>query len=106
MRYRTYHPLFILLFLIGCLGPRQSTTTSAVSADQGKSEIQSKKASLASDSDVNLGYRRINQPDPVDLMDAAIFQLDNGLTVYLTENHEEPRFYAEVAVRVGAKNDP
>ena len=106
MRYRTYHPLFILLFLIGCLGPRQSTTTSAVSADQGKSEIQSKKASLASDSDVNLGYRRINQPDPVDLMDVSIFQLDNGLTVYLTENHEEPRFYAEVAVRVGAKNDP
>ena len=106
MRYRTYHPLFILLFLIGCLGPRQSTTTSAVSADQVKSEIQSKKASLASDSDVNLGYRRINQPDPVDLMDVAIIQLDNGLTVYLTENHEEPRFYAEVAVRVGAKNDP
>jgi len=106
MRYRIYYFPFIFLFLVGCFGSRQSTTTPIVSIDQVKSEIQSKKASLVSGSDVNLGYRRINQPDPFDLMDVAIFQLDNGLTVYLTENNEEPRFYAEVVVRVGSKNDP
>ena len=37
---------------------------------------------------------------------AHIYQLDNGLTVYLTENTEEPRFYAEIAVRAGSKHDP
>lgn len=106
MRYRIYYLPFIFSFLVGCFGSRQSTTTSTVSIDQVKSETQSKKASRVSGSDVSLGYRRINQPDPFDLMDVAIFQLDNGLTVYLTENNEEPRFYAEVVVRVGSKNDP
>ncbi len=52
------------------------------------------------------GYRRINQPNENDPLDAAIFELDNGLKVYLTENHEEPRFYAEIAVRAGSKHDP
>ncbi|MBI1924770.1 insulinase family protein, partial [Candidatus Poribacteria bacterium] len=52
------------------------------------------------------GYKRINAPNPADGMSVQIYQLDNGLTVYLTENHEEPRFYAEVAVRAGSKHDP
>ncbi|MEX0618608.1 MAG: insulinase family protein [Pseudohongiellaceae bacterium] len=52
------------------------------------------------------GYRRINTPDPNDPLDTHIFELDNGLQVYLTENHEEPRFYAEIAVRAGSKHDP
>ncbi len=52
------------------------------------------------------GYRRINEPNPDDPLDAAIYELDNGLRVYLTENHEEPRFYAEIAVRAGSKHDP
>ena len=52
------------------------------------------------------GYRRINAPNPNDPMAVQIFQLDNGLTVYLTENHETPRFYAEIAVRAGSKHDP
>ena len=52
------------------------------------------------------GYRRINDPNPADLMSAQIYQLDNGLTVYLTENREEPRFYAEISVRTGSKHDP
>ena len=45
------------------------------------------------------GYRRINTPNPDDPLAAHIYELDNGLQVYLTENHEEPRFYAEIAVR-------
>jgi predicted Zn-dependent peptidase len=32
--------------------------------------------------------------------------LDNGLTVYLSPNSEEPRFYAEIVTRAGSKHDP
>ena len=32
--------------------------------------------------------------------------LDNGLTVYLSPNNEEPRFYAEIITRAGSKHDP
>jgi len=52
------------------------------------------------------GFRRVNSPNPKDPLDAHIFELDNGLQVFLTENHEEPRFYAEIAVRAGSKHDP
>ena len=52
------------------------------------------------------GYQRINQPNPADPMAVEIYRLDNGLTVYLTENHESPRFEAQIAVRAGSKNDP
>lgn len=53
-----------------------------------------------------LGYRRLNTPNENDPLNAAIYELDNGLQVYLTENHEEPRFYAEIAVRAGSLHDP
>ncbi len=56
--------------------------------------------------DAGPGYTRINAPNPLDQMDTHIYRLDNGLLVYLTENHEEPRFYAEIAVRAGSKHDP
>ncbi|MFK7865116.1 MAG: M16 family metallopeptidase [Pseudohongiellaceae bacterium] len=55
---------------------------------------------------VNLGYRRVNSDNENDPLNAAIFELDNGLQVYLTENHEEPRFYTEIAVRAGSLHDP
>ena len=32
--------------------------------------------------------------------------LKNGLTVYLSPNNEEPRFYAEIITRAGSKHDP
>ncbi len=32
--------------------------------------------------------------------------LENGLTIYLSPNHEEPRFYAEIITRAGSKHDP
>lgn len=51
-------------------------------------------------------YTRINAPNPNDAMDVHIYQLDNGLTVYLSENHETPRFYAQISVRAGSKHDP
>ena len=39
-------------------------------------------------------------------MKARIYTLDNGLTVYLSENHEKPEIQTFIAVRVGAQNDP
>jgi predicted Zn-dependent peptidase len=51
-------------------------------------------------------FTRVNAPNPDDPMDVHIYKLDNGLTVYLTENREEPRFYSEIVVRAGSKHDP
>lgn len=51
-------------------------------------------------------YELVQAPLPDDPMKTHIFQLENGLKVYLTENHETPRFYAEIAVRAGSKMDP
>lgn len=39
-------------------------------------------------------------------MQVHIYQLDNGLTVYLTQNHEAPTFRSEITVRAGSKDDP
>jgi len=52
------------------------------------------------------GYRLVQAPLPEDPMQMHIYQLDNGLTVYLTENHETPTFRSEITVRAGSKNDP
>ncbi len=51
-------------------------------------------------------YERISPVLSQDPLATSIFRLENGLTVYITENHEMPRFYAEIAVRAGSKNDP
>ena len=51
-------------------------------------------------------YTLVHKPDKKDPMAVHVYRLDNGLSVYLTENHEEPRFYAEIAVRAGSKHDP
>ena len=56
--------------------------------------------------DTMAGYTRINKDNPNDPMATQIYLLDNGLTVYLTENHEKPRIYTEIAVRAGSNNDP
>lgn len=52
------------------------------------------------------GYTRLHQPAADEAMQTHIFELDNGLRVYLSENPEEPRFYSEIAVRAGSKHDP
>src|SRR2546428_9266877 len=52
------------------------------------------------------GFKRINQPNQKDPMAVQIYELDNGLKVYLTENHETPRFEAQIGVRAGSKHDP
>lgn len=52
------------------------------------------------------GYALVAAPAEIDPAAVSIYQLDNGLTVYLTENHDAPRFYSEIVVRAGHKNDP
>ena len=100
----------LLSFLSPALASRQFARSLAASAmalllvacgestEQG--DMSSQEASPAA------GYTRIDARDPNDPLKASIFELDNGLKVYLTENHEEPRFYAEIAVRAGSKHDP
>lgn len=51
-------------------------------------------------------YKLVERPHPADPMAVHTYRLDNGLTVFLTENHEEPRFHAEIAIRSGSKHDP
>jgi len=51
-------------------------------------------------------YKLIQGPAADDPMRTSIYQLENGLTVYLTVNREEPRFYAETTIRAGSVNDP
>lgn len=41
-----------------------------------------------------------------DPMQARIYTLDNGLTVYLTQNKEKPEIQTFIAVRAGSQNDP
>ncbi|MBQ9340144.1 MAG: insulinase family protein [Paludibacteraceae bacterium] len=41
-----------------------------------------------------------------DPLKARIYTLDNGLTVYLTQNKEKPEIQTYVAVRAGSQNDP
>lgn len=43
---------------------------------------------------------------PGDPMQARIYTLDNGLTVYLTQNKEKPEILTYIVVRAGAQNDP
>ena len=41
-----------------------------------------------------------------DPLETKIYTLDNGLKVYMSINKEEPRIQANIAVKVGGKNDP
>ena len=51
---------------------------------------------LASALPLSGAYKLIRGPLPGDPMKAHIYELDNGLRVYLSENREEPKFFAEV----------
>ena len=55
------------------------------------------------------GHDPSTKEDPVlaaDPMKTHIYTLKNGLKVYLTVNHDEPRIQTYVAVRTGSRNDP
>jgi predicted Zn-dependent peptidase len=46
------------------------------------------------------------KPSGANSMEVVQKTLDNGLTIYLSPNQEEPRFYAEIITRAGSKHDP
>jgi len=46
-----------------------------------------------------------SDPEPVDFPEAATFMLDNGLTVYVVENHEVPVVSSTLVVRAGSMDD-
>lgn len=48
----------------------------------------------------------LDVPLPTDTMQTTIHRLPNGLTIYLSPNHEQPRIAAQIAVRAGSKMDP
>ena len=52
------------------------------------------------------GHELVSAASPDDPMGVWIYKLDNGLTVYLSVNEETPRFYSEIVVRAGHKQDP
>jgi Insulinase (Peptidase family M16) len=41
-----------------------------------------------------------------DAMGVTIHRLDNGLTVYISTDREQPRISAQIAVRAGSRHDP
>ncbi len=43
---------------------------------------------------------------PGDSLHTRIYTLGNGLTVFMSPYHDEPRIYTSIAVRAGSKNDP
>ncbi len=43
---------------------------------------------------------------PNDPMQVRIYKLENGLTVYLSQNKDQPRIQTNIVVRAGSKNDP
>jgi predicted Zn-dependent peptidase len=72
----------------------------------GEQQTPAATATVADTPAVAAGYHRVSPVNEADPLATSIFELDNGLKVYLTENHEEPSFYAEIAVRAGSKHDP
>lgn len=55
------------------------------------------------------GHDSSTKEEPVladDPLATHIYTLKNGLKVYLTVNHDEPRIQTYVAVRTGSRNDP
>jgi predicted Zn-dependent peptidase len=65
---------------------------------------------LMTSCDLNLktdnAYKSVSSTDSNASMQVHTYKLDNGLTVYISPNHEEPRFYAEIITRAGSKHDP
>jgi predicted Zn-dependent peptidase len=83
--------LVMAMLVLSACGPDQSSQNSLAGFDTASGES---------------AYTRIYPPNPSDPLNAHIYELDNGLRIYLTRNPEEPRFYAEIAVRAGSKHDP
>ncbi|OFE12527.1 hypothetical protein PHACT_04745 [Pseudohongiella acticola] len=97
---RPYTGFFVASLMLAACSP------DATSPDSALPETTSSENSATGQPQPSSGYTRVYPPNADDALDAHIYELDNGLRVYLTQNTEEPRFYAEIAVRAGSKQDP
>nr|WP_210517008.1 M16 family metallopeptidase [Hymenobacter terricola] len=92
--------LFPALAVLGvatqCQSSKPVTTATAVSA----AVPASAPAALAAPKE----YRYESVPG--DPLQARVYHLDNGLTVYLSDYKDAPRIQTYLAVRAGSKNDP
>lgn len=55
---------------------------------------------------VTANYLNVQSQDSDNQMKVTEYQLENGLTVMLTENHDSPKVFGSIAVKAGGKNDP
>lgn len=61
---------------------------------------------MAYGGDAEPEYILVKGPVAGDPLQTHRYRLSNGLEVFLSVNRETPRFFAEIAVRAGSKNDP
>jgi predicted Zn-dependent peptidase len=48
----------------------------------------------------------VSEPLPGDELGVTVHRLDNGMTVYISTDRQQPRFTAWIVVRTGSRNDP
>ncbi len=87
--------LFLVLTVTPDLSGQVQITTPAPPSSQGVRAADTEEQKIYSYTSV-----------PNDPTETRIYLLENGLTVYLSVNKDEPRIQTYVAVRAGSKNDP
>ncbi|GAC1377416.1 MAG: insulinase family protein [Hymenobacter sp.] len=87
--------LAVLGFATQCQSSKPVTTATAVPA-------AAPSAAPAPPAPKEFRYESV----PGDPLQARIYHLDNGLTVYLSDYKDAPRIQTYLAVRAGSKNDP
>lgn len=95
---------FCRLFCLPCIGFSAAMLALAACSPDTPATPQADSATMGGSQ--RAPFTRIYPPHPDDALNAHIYELNNGLRVYLTQNPQEPRFYAEIAVRAGSKQDP
>ncbi len=89
-------PLLLLVPALATLGLTQCQTSKPVASTAAATEA------TATPKQKEYKYQTV-EGDP---LQARIYTLDNGLTVYLSDYKDAPRIQTYLAVRAGSKNDP
>lgn len=85
--------------ILSACGGDTASTSDGESGNNASMNASTAAGSIAS-------YELIYPPNPDDPLEAQVYELENGLQVFLSRNPSEPRFYAEIAVRAGSEQDP
>jgi len=94
-------PLIVLLVFVAasCGGP------GATSSARERLRTGKQVSSLAT-ADSRRGTELLARPLAGDGLSVTVHRLDNGLTVYISPDREQPRISARIVVRVGSRHDP